>query len=126
MMSTRSLRLQAHDRPGAGRKTVGSARVQLSAPGKTIVDAGLALLPQFHALGPEAIAPPVRGPRNAEIPPLWRRIGGIGRAEAPGGSGDRRDEIGPRADRAALLARPGGNATRPGPRCEVGVAFGGG
>src|ERR1700722_17364558 len=110
------LRLQAHDRPGAGGKAVASARVQLSAPGIAVVNTGLALLPQLDTLGPEAIAPPVWRPGNAEIDPFWRRIGGIRRAEAPGGSADRRNEICPRANGAALLARPGGDAARPGPR----------
>src|SRR5665213_2514913 len=105
--------LQAHDRPGPARKSGRSVRGQLSRPGKAVMDARSALLPEFDIFGPQAIAAPVRRPRDGVIRAVFYSIGRIWRTEAPGGGRHSRDEVSVRADALALSACPRGDAARP-------------
>src|ERR1700719_269576 len=119
----RLLRLQPGDRPGARREGAVARGAQAARPAGTVVDARLALDPQLHHIRPQTIAPPVGRARDSDP---HRVIGagaaGRGCAEASRHGGDGAEERRSRADRFALLTRPGTHTALPGARGEVGVA----
>src|SRR5688572_28327128 len=103
------LRLQARDGPGAADKRVLVFACELASPARTVVNAIVALHPQFDGIYPQAVTTPMRRARDVHVPTV-----GIGRfrrqfpsAEAGSGLCDCIQQLRARGDRLTLLARPG-------------------
>src|ERR1700677_4803149 len=126
--SSMGLRLQSRDGPlgpgaGAGARAgaAGDAR-----PSRTIVNAKLALDPEFQRIDVQAKSAPVTRAMHLGLDGLGLRGAGaaVGDAEAPRRGGDTLFHGDARLDRRALAAGPCPEAALPGAGIEIGVVVG--